>query len=46
VEVDRYANETGATVISTPEATCKVLVIPTNEDAVIAQSTIEMAGLK
>ena len=45
VEVDRYANDNGATVISTPEATCKVLVIPTNEDAVIAQSTIEMAGL-
>lgn len=45
VEVDRFANENGAVVISTPEASCKVLVVPTNEDAVIAQSTIRIADL-
>jgi len=37
IELDHAANEAGATVISTAKATCKVLVVPTNEDAVIAQ---------
>ena len=45
IELDHAANEAGATVISTAKAACKVLVVPTNEDAVIAQSTIEMAAL-
>ena len=42
ITLDAAANKKGATRISAKDASCDVLVIPTNEDAVIAQSTIEL----
>ncbi len=42
IEIDPSANASSATRIAAKEARCDVLVIPTNEDAVIAQSTIKL----
>ena len=38
--LDADANEAGATVISAPSARLKVLVIPTNEELMIARQTL------
>ncbi|MEM9581988.1 MAG: acetate/propionate family kinase [Pseudomonadota bacterium] len=42
ITLDPAANAAHDATISTDTAACKVLVIPTNEDAVIAQSTIAL----
>lgn len=43
ITLDPSANGDNALRISTQDATCEVLVIPTNEDAVIAQNTIALS---
>jgi acetate kinase len=39
ISLDSQRNAAHAEVISTPESTCRVLVIPTNEDLMIARQT-------
>lgn len=43
-ELDHAANEAGATVISTAESRIKLLVIPTNEELMIARHTLALVG--
>ena len=45
IELDRTRNEAGETIISTPESRVKVMVIPTNEELMIARDTVRLAGL-
>lgn len=42
IDLDQDANQNGETRINSQSARCDVLVIPTNEDAVIAQHTIAL----
>ncbi|UTW11818.1 acetate/propionate family kinase [Marinobacterium rhizophilum] len=44
VALDPRANESGAMLISTPDSSIEVLVIPTHEGAMIAQHCHEMLG--
>lgn len=43
-ELDHAANEAGATVVSTAESRIKLLVIPTNEELMIARHTLALVG--
>ncbi len=42
IVIDDIKNEENSTIISTPESKVKVLVIPTNEELVIAQDTFQI----
>ena len=45
LNLDAQANERNAPVISTPESTTRALVIPTDEERMIAEHTARIAGL-
>ncbi len=44
VKIDEQANNDNALVISTPDSAVKVMVVPTNEELMIAQHTINVLG--
>lgn len=44
VSIDDKANNSGKIIISTPSSRIKVMVIPTNEELMIAKETIEVVG--
>jgi acetate kinase len=48
MEIDEEKNERGETVFSTPRSTVAALVIPTNEELVIARDTYRLitAGIR
>lgn len=46
IELDRAANRASAQVISAQQSPVRVFVLATNEEAMIAQHTIEAAGLE
>jgi acetate kinase len=46
IELDRDANRRHAQVITSPESRVRVFVLATNEEAMIAQHTIEAAGAR
>ena len=49
IEIDAAANAAAlgtAAMISTPQSTVKVLVIPTDEEMTIARDAAELAGLR
>ncbi len=45
IKIDPAANDKNALVISTPDSKVKVMVIPTNEELMIAQHTVRTLGL-
>jgi acetate kinase len=43
IRLDPVANDVNARDVSAPDAACRVLVVPTDEEHVIAQATRELA---
>lgn len=44
IKIDEKANQENALVISTPDSAVKVLIVPTNEELMIAQHTVNVLG--
>jgi acetate kinase len=45
IELDRAANAQNAQVISSDQSRVRIYMLPTDEEAMIAEHTIEVAGL-
>lgn len=46
IDIDDKQNEVDADTISTPRSRCTVLIIPTNEDLIIARHTVKLLDVK